>query len=150
MFGFIKKALKGIYAQFARFHALFTKEKIDAETLKELEKILLTADTGVTTTRYITKRLEAAVASKKVESGTDLKTTLEHELKELLTAYTYTFDADVFLLVGINGSGKTTFAAKLAALLIKQNKKVLLVAADTFRAAATEQLENWGKRLNLK
>lgn len=150
MFGFIKKALQGIYAQFARFQSLFTKEKIDADTLKELEKILLTADTGVATTRFITKNLETAVASKKVESGADLKVALERELTELLMVHSYATGAEIYLLVGINGSGKTTFAAKLTSWLIKQNKRVLLVAADTFRAAATEQLENWGQKLATK
>ncbi len=149
MFGFIKKALQGIYAQFARFQSLFQKEKIDAETLKELEKILLTADTGVPTTRLIIKNLESAVSSHKVESGSDLKVALEAQLKDLLKVHRFNPDATVYLLVGINGSGKTTFAAKLASWLKKQHKKVLLVAGDTFRAAATEQLQNWGKRLDV-
>lgn len=150
MFSFIKKALQGIAAQFARFQSLFTKEKIDAETLKELEKILLTADTGVATTRIITKKLEEEVARGKLATGTDLKAALEAELIELLQVHPYKADAAIYLLVGINGSGKTTLAAKLASWLTKQHKKVLLVAGDTFRAAATEQLQEWGKKLGLR
>ncbi len=150
MFGFIKKALTKIYTQFtSRIRTLFSANKVDEETLAELEKILISADTGVHTTRIIISNLREAVASGRITQGTDLETALAQELKKLLMINPFKPEADIYLLIGINGSGKTTFAAKLGSWLKSQGKKVLFVAGDTFRAAATEQLQNWGDRLGI-
>jgi fused signal recognition particle receptor len=147
MFGFIKNTLSKIYnAVTSRLQGLFNKTAIDNDTLKELELILLQADTGVKTTRSIIEQLKQEVASEKVVAGSDLKQSLEQILLEILNKKPATRDADVILLVGINGSGKTTFAAKLAHRLQQSGKKSLFVAADTFRAAAPEQLQQWSEK----
>ena len=150
MFNFIKKALSSIYSQFTnKIQSLFTKAKVDDETLQELQKILISADTGIHTTRIIIDNLKKGVRSGSITQGEDLKKALSVELSKLLSTHTFIPDASIFLLVGINGSGKTTFAAKLGSLLQSQGKKVLFVAGDTFRAAATEQLNAWGTRLGI-
>ena len=142
MFGFFKK----IYQQVtSKLQDLFGRTTIDESTLHELEKILLSADTGVSVTRSLLEKLKQGVRAGTITKGSDIKEALRRELTTLLNGPTFTPDASVYLLVGINGSGKTTFAAKLAAWL--KDKKVLLVGADTFRAAAGEQLEAWGKKL---
>lgn len=150
MFGFIKKALSNIYNQFtSQVRALFSKNVVDEETLNELEKILISADTGIHTTRSIIAHLRNDIAAGRIKQGTDLEKALACELEKLLVTHAFNPEASVYLLVGINGSGKTTFAAKLGAWFQSQGKKVLFVAGDTFRAAATEQLSTWGKRLSI-
>lgn len=153
MFNFLKQKLSSIYNQFTeKAKSLFSK-KVDENTLKELEQLLLSADTGVKTTRIIIKNLKDKVQSGKIHEGQDLKEALAQELTDILKVKDYNPNdlkhSDVYLLVGINGSGKTTFAAKLAFWLKEQNNKVLFVAADTFRAAAVEQLEKWGQELDI-
>lgn len=150
MFNFIKKTLNSIYNQFTtKVRSLFTKTHVDEETLNELEKILIEADTGIYTTRSIISSLKSDFLAGKITQGSDLRTELTKKLKDLLKIKPYIPEADIYLLVGINGSGKTTFAGKLGNWLKQQNKKVLLTAGDTFRAAATEQLNTWGKRLDI-
>lgn len=150
MFGFIKKALSNIYNQFtSKVRALFAKNSVDEETLRELEKILISADTGIHTTRSIIHNLRNDITAGRITQGADLEKALGHELEKLLMIHPFKPEASVYLLVGINGSGKTTFAAKLGAWLQSQGKKVLFVAGDTFRAAATEQLSTWGERLSI-
>jgi len=145
MFGFIKDKLKKIYTHVtSKISNLFLK-KIDDETLKKLEEILLSADTGVKTTRKIINNLQEKYKQGEISEGQDLKVALEQQLYEILTAEKSELGNKVYLMVGINGSGKTTFAGKLANKFKKEGKKVLLVAADTFRAAATEQLEKWAE-----
>lgn len=149
MLGFIKQALSKAYEQItSKLQGLFSKKKIDDETLKELEKILLSADTGVPTTKKIIEELKQKVSAGEIQEGSDLKIELENLLLKILNAKNYSYDAQVYLLVGINGSGKTTFASKLTYFFKEQKKKVLLGAADTFRAAAVNQLVNWAERLN--
>ena len=150
MFGFIKKALSNIYSQFtSKMRSLFSKNTVDEETLVELEKILIGADTGVHTTRLIIDNLRKAVQEGKIKQGADLEAALAQELKNVLVTHPFNPEADIYLLVGINGSGKTTFAAKLGSWLTKKGKKVLFIAGDTFRAAATEQLSTWGEKLGI-
>lgn len=150
MFGYFKDSLKKIYNQFtSKAKALFSSPKIDQETLSELEKILITADASVSVTRKIIANLQSQVAEGKIKQGSDLHDALAQELLALLASKKYNFGSDIYLLVGINGSGKTTLAGKLAALFKSQNKRVLLVAADTFRAAATEQLVTWANKLGV-
>lgn len=149
MISSLKKALQNVYTQFtSKLTSLFSKQTVDEETLRELEKILISADTGVQTTRVLIHALEQKIKARHVIKGADLKVILERELKKLLVQ-PFNPHAEVYLLVGVNGSGKTTFAAKLAGWLQSQHKKVLLVAGDTFRAAASEQLSFWAKKLCL-
>lgn len=150
MFSSLKKLFQTITAQLGqKLQLLFKKESIDPETLADLEKILIEADTGVKTSRKISKTLTQKVHNGSLKKGSDLHVALKQELRHILSGAPYSSNASIFLLVGINGSGKTTFAAKLAYYFKSQHKKVLLVAADTFRAAATDQLVEWGKKFGI-
>lgn len=148
VFSFIKKTLSKIYASITSpFSKLFGLSTIDKNALAELEIILLAADTGVKTTRTILSRLEQVYNHHELANGAELKKQLSHILKDILQKPApYNPNSNLFMLVGINGSGKTTFAAKLAHLKTQEGNKVLLVAADTFRAAATEQLALWAEK----
>ena len=148
MFGLLKNTLQKIYSQVtSKMQGIFSRSQIDTQTLSELERILLEADTGTTTTRALIAQLKNQAAAGKLTTGAELKAELHKLLLQLLETKNYNPVADVYLLVGINGSGKTTCAGKLAHKFITQGKKVLFVAGDTFRAAATEQLTVWAQRL---
>ena len=150
MLSFIKNTLKTIYSTItSQLGALFGASHVDNATLDQLERILLEADTGVVTTRSLIAHLKQRMAQGTLKTGEDLKKALHQQLLALIQQKTYTPDASVYLFVGINGSGKTTSAAKLANLLKQQGHKVLLVAADTFRAAAVQQLQTWAERLEI-
>lgn len=151
MFNFIKKAFQKIYSSFtARVAALFSRTLIDETTLKELEKILLSADTGVATTQYIINELKQQHTQGQLKEGQSLKQHLHQLLINILNSVPEpVYDNRIFILVGINGSGKTTCAGKLANHYALMEKKVLLVAADTFRAAASEQLQAWADLTNV-
>lgn len=145
MFSFIKKSLTNIYAGVtSKIASLLGRSSIDKETLKELEVILLAADTGVATTKSIIKRLQEQYDRGEIKEAASLKTALHDILLTILNKpKQLSHEAQIFILVGINGSGKTTFASKLAHQYTQQGKRVLFVAADTFRAAAQEQLTAW-------
>ncbi len=147
MFSFIKQKLQKIFSHVSsKLSGFWQKQTIDESTLNELELILLQADTGVHTTRTIIDQLKKDAAAGKLTDGAALRTALEKQLMAILDSVPTIDDQSVYLLIGINGSGKTTLAAKLAHQAIAQGKRPLLVAADTFRAAATEQLETWATR----
>lgn len=149
MFSFIKNALSKIYSQVtSKLASLFKRSLIDETALKELEILLLSSDTGVATTRSIINKLKAQVNDGSIKEGENLRSALQNLLNEALitTSPTVIDDTNIHILVGINGSGKTTFAGKLAHHYHSQGKKVLLVAADTFRAAAPEQLTAWAEK----
>ena len=147
VFGFIKNTLQKIYTTVTSpIKALFSRP-IDEQALKELETILLSSDTGIKTTRLILEKVKTAWQQGSIKEGDDLKKLLDHELTHLLQSHTFTPQGDLYLLVGINGSGKTTAAAKLAYQYKQENKRVLFIAADTFRAAATQQLAQWAQKL---
>lgn len=149
MFSFLKNSLSSIYASCSqRIKNLFSTPTIDENLLQELEKILLTSDMGVTVTHALVNKLRQAYKNKTIVDTQDAKKLLEQELMALLQQPSTPLSS-VILLVGINGSGKTTCAAKLAYRAQQEGKRVLLVASDTFRAAATEQLITWGNRLNI-
>jgi fused signal recognition particle receptor len=151
MFNFIKNSLKKIYAGItSRLGGLFGKAAIDEQALNELSTILLSADTGVKTTNAIIKALRTQHQNGALEQGTQLKQALRNQLISILNKpSTPDYEGNVFILVGVNGSGKTTFAGKLAYKYAQEGKKVLLVAADTFRAAASEQLEQWSLKIGV-
>jgi fused signal recognition particle receptor len=147
MFNFIKNTLKKVYSQItSQLQGLFSRTHIDEEALKELETILINADTGIKTTKTIIANLKAQAVQGALADGKQLHDALQQQLLQLLTARPADLVADIYLLVGINGSGKTTFAGKLANQLTAQGNSVMLVAADTFRAAAVEQLTVWAQR----
>jgi fused signal recognition particle receptor len=129
----------------------FNKE-IDRNTLDDLEATLLGADLGTTTTNEVLGKMREKVDRKQIGDVTELKRVLKEELLAILSASTnkpvnkVDGEPEVILVVGVNGVGKTTSIGKLAHTLRGQGKTVLLCAADTFRAAAIEQLEIWGDR----
>ncbi len=147
MFSFIKNKLQKIFSSVtSKLGSFFTKTTIDAAALKELEILLISSDVGVTTTQSIIAQLKKQVDAG-VMDGAQLKASMHTILLDILTKNQLIDSAEqkVFLFVGINGSGKTTSIGKLAHLYTQQGKKVLLVAADTFRAAAPEQLKEWAR-----
>jgi fused signal recognition particle receptor len=129
----------------------FNKE-IDRNTLDDLEATLLAADLGTTTTREVLDKMREKVDRKQIGDVNELKRVLKEELLAILAKATnqparkVDGEPEVILVVGVNGTGKTTSIGKLAHTLRSQGKTVLLSAADTFRAAAIEQLEVWGDR----
>jgi fused signal recognition particle receptor len=127
---------------------------LDEEALENLEAALLSADIGVTTTSELLDAVRQRARDEQFRGGDDLRALLSTELKRVLNDVPQTRPAtidgpEVIMLVGVNGSGKTTTAGKLALLLKRQGKNVLLCAADTFRAAAIEQLEIWSQRAGI-
>lgn len=150
MLSFIKNKLHKIFSTVtSQLGSFFARTTIDQAALKELEVLLISSDVGVGTTRSIITELKKQIGNS-VSNGAQLKTALHAILLNILTknSPTTTPDQQIFLFVGINGSGKTTSIGKLAHSYAKEGKKVLLVAADTFRAAAPEQLTQWAKQTN--
>lgn len=127
--------------------------KIDEELFEELEEILITADVGVTTSQYLISQLRAKVKKAGITQPADVRGLLMEVMTEELegggTALDFSSKPAVLLVIGVNGVGKTTTIGKLAADIKADGKKVLLAAADTFRAAAIEQLEIWAARANV-
>jgi fused signal recognition particle receptor len=131
--------------------ALQGKKQIDADLLDELEFTLISADVGVRTTEEILERIRQRVSRHQLNDAAELKGLIREHLLEILAASErapahVTSPPAVVLVVGVNGSGKTTTIGKLAARFKNEQRSVLLCAADTFRAAAIEQLEIWGTR----
>ena len=131
--------------------AVFTKKKLDEATLADLEDTLIAADLGIDTALAITERLRAEKFDKDV-SAQDVRLALAEEVSSVLAPVATPLEIDagkrpfVILMVGVNGSGKTTTIGKLTAKFKAAGKSVLLAAGDTFRAAAVEQLQVWGQR----
>jgi fused signal recognition particle receptor len=129
-------------------------KKIDEEYFEELEDILITADIGVSTVMEFVDRLRKRVVQEKIENAADLKEIIVDEMfiiyvgdSILTNKIHYSSEGPtVLLFVGVNGVGKTTTIGKIAYKLVQEGKKVLLVAGDTFRAGAIEQLEEWAER----
>lgn len=123
---------------------------IDDEFYEELEEILIMGDIGVTTTEKILEDLKRKVKEQKIKEPAECKELLIESIRQQMdigeAAYEFENRTSVVLVVGVNGVGKTTTIGKLAAKLRAQNKKVLLAAADTFRAAAGQQLKEWANR----
>lgn len=127
------------------------KKTIDADTLEELEEILITSDIGVKTTVELIRTLEQRLGRNELKDGEALRGALKEEILARLTAHHCPLDIGchkpfVMLVIGVNGVGKTTTIGKLASRFSASGSKVLLAAADTFRAAAAEQLTAWGNR----
>ena len=153
----LEKTKQSVFSKLAR--AVAGKSKVDDEVLDDLEEVLITSDVGVDTTWKVIKRIEERVARDKYVSTSELNGILRDEIAQLLTE-TGASDTDswdlptdhkpyVILVVGVNGVGKTTTIGKLAYQFKKAGKKVYLGAADTFRAAAVEQISIWGERVGV-
>lgn len=157
MADFFSKWMQGLErtrkATFGRLATLFGATDITNETWDELEALLIQSDMGIATTTEIIQALRQRVRSDGLTASADLSQALRDELlRRLDVAPPIDLAAHkpaVVMLVGVNGSGKTTTAAKLGRQFAGQGRKVLLAAADTFRAAAVDQLQVWGERLGL-
>ena len=127
-----------------------TFRKVDEELLEELEEALIMSDVGAETSVKIIAELRDKVKKERIEDAEDVKTALKEIIKEILDSEDSSLHLDttpsVILVVGVNGVGKTTSIGKIANRLKKDGKKVVIAAADTFRAAAVEQLEIWANR----
>ena len=150
----LEKTKEGVFSKLAR--AVAGKSKVDEEVLDNLEEILISSDVGVDTTVRIIERIEQRVAADKYLNTAELNAILREEITAMLEENR---DAEgalsfekrngqpfVVMVVGVNGVGKTTTIGKLAAQLKKAGKKVYIGAADTFRAAAIDQLGVWAER----
>ena len=153
----LEKTKESVFGKLAR--AVAGKSTVDDDVLDDLEEVLITSDVGVETTVKIIHRIEERVARDKYVSTSELNQILRDEIANLL-AENHSDDNDewdlpsahkpyVILVVGVNGVGKTTTIGKLAYQFKKAGKKVYLGAADTFRAAAVEQISIWGERVGV-
>ena len=137
---------------FGRIGGLFGRGEITEETWGELEELLILADVGVNTTLPLVERLRERVAKERIRTADGMQAALKEELLGILNTHPPVEDSldrllTVVLVVGVNGSGKTTSIAKLARYYQNLGKRVVLGAADTFRAAAIDQLKIWGERV---
>ncbi|MDE6624100.1 MAG: signal recognition particle-docking protein FtsY [Alistipes sp.] len=150
----LEKTKTGLFSKLAR--AVAGRSTVDADVLDDLEEVLITSDVGVDTTVKIIRRIKERVARDKYMNTSELQSILREEVAELLeqaqgSAENFGLDARegepyVVMVVGVNGAGKTTTIGKLAAQLTKAGRKVWIGAADTFRAAAIDQLKVWADR----
>jgi fused signal recognition particle receptor len=144
----LKKTREGVFGKLNRI--FMAKRKIDDELLEEIEEILIAGDVGVNTALSIIDKLKERVRIEKYETSDELEFLIRDEIENMLLAPPQDSDRDleIVLVVGVNGTGKTTSIAKIAYRYKKEGKRVLLAAADTFRAAAIEQLSIWSERVN--
>ena len=139
-------------AAFGRLANLLGATEITSQTWEELEGLLIQADLGMETTESVLDSLRTAVRLRGLTRALELQSLLETELRQRLDvppSLNFKSKPSIILLVGVNGSGKTTTAAKLGRRFADDGQRVLLVAADTFRAAAVDQLQVWAERLEL-
>lgn len=136
-----------------KLSSVFNKSKEIEEIIDEIEEILILSDVGMTTSVKICDNLRNKMKSEKDKSEENLKNILKNEMVEILnknnSEINNTFEKQVILVVGVNGVGKTTSIGKLANMYKSQGKRVLLAAADTFRAGAIEQIDIWAKRADV-
>ncbi len=152
--GFFEKLKNGLMktktALASKLDGLFSSyDKIDDDFYDDLMDVLLTADIGVSTADYVTERLRAEVKENKLKTATEAREQLMKILADTVgegEPLNLSTSPSVILVIGVNGVGKTTSIGKIALDLKKRGKKVMLAAADTFRAAAIEQLEVWAER----
>ena len=155
----LEKTKQSFFSKIAR--SIVGKSKVDSDVLDNLEEILISSDVGVETTLKIIERIEARVAQDKVLGTDELNSVLREEIGVLLTENNtsdsvefevpkHTDYPHVIMVVGVNGVGKTTTIGKLAHQFKKINKKVVLGAADTYRAAAVDQLIIWAERVGVE
>lgn len=151
---FFEKLKKGLQktknAIFKPFSDLFKSlRKVDEELMEELEEILVCADVGAYTTEMILDRLREEIKENKIKDSEDVKVALKEIMLEMIGEggeITFNDEMTVILIIGVNGVGKTTTIGKIASSLKRNKKKVVVAAADTFRAAAIDQLNVWTDR----
>jgi len=141
---------------FNKVTQLFNRTKIEDATWDELEELLISADVGVATTDKLIEAVKQRAREDKLTEGPEVRSALKEEMVKLLTpaggdqGNADTRELQIVLVVGVNGSGKTTSIAKLANDLKSKGKRVVMAAADTFRAAAIDQLSSWGQKLDIE
>ncbi len=154
----LEKTQRGFFDRIS--HAIAGKSTVDDDVLDNLEEVFVTSDVGVDTTLRIIDRLQARVARDKYVGASELNRLLCEEISEMLAENGESSSLEdftlppgnrphVIMVVGVNGAGKTTTIGKMAAQFKRAGNKVMLGAADTFRAAAIEQLEEWGRRADV-
>ena len=137
---------------FGKISHLFDRSTIGDETWDELEELLISADVGIATANKLIERVKQRAKVEKLDEGSKVRSALKEEIVNILKVESKktSFPGDdglrLILVTGVNGSGKTTSIAKLANIFKNDDKKVILAAADTFRAAAIDQLKHWGKQ----
>ena len=156
----LKKTEEGVRRSreswFGKVANLFNRTRIEDETWDELEELLIAADVGVATTDKLIQRVRQRIKDEKLSEGSQIRSVLKEEMTNLLRVGNGVEralsldDLRVVLVVGVNGSGKTTSIAKLAYDFKKRGKQVILAAADTFRAAAVDQLVCWGEQVGVQ
>jgi fused signal recognition particle receptor len=146
----LKKTREGV---FTKINRVFTaKRKIDDDLLDEIEEILISGDVGVETSLYLIDRIKERVRSDKYQDSSELEFLIQDEISRILmdpADISKQTGLKILLFVGVNGTGKTTSIAKMANLLKSHGNKIMLAAADTFRAAAIEQLTIWAERVGV-
>ena len=140
---------------FSRLKSIFSGHSaIDEDFYEELEETLIMGDMGITATEEVMEELRRQVKERHVKETEDCRELLKESIKEQMQvpedAYDFENQQSVIVVIGVNGVGKTTSVGKLAAIYKKQGKRVLIAAADTFRAAAGEQLDEWAKRAGVE
>ncbi len=141
---------------FGKIASLFDRPRIEDEVWEELEELLIAADVSVATTQKLIERVKQRVRVEKLGEGMQVRAALKEEMVNLLkvdagaASVSTLAGSQIILVVGVNGSGKTTSIAKLAHGLKNEGKKVILAAADTFRAAAIDQLKHWGEQIGVE
>ena len=158
LFAKLREKLKGVREKWSGgISRLFSSSKIDPEFWDDLEEKLISGDAGLDFTEEIIDFLKSEAKSKRINSPEELRDIFTHKIVDELEsvngmgeAFSLTKKPLVLLMIGVNGSGKTTSAGKLAMMFKRQGKNVILAAADTFRAAAVDQLKIWGERSGVR
>ena len=162
MFNLLKKTEPAVKKSketwFGKISKIFNRDTFSDEVWEELEELLVSADVGVDTTNKLLSKVKERVKTDKLLEVSQIRETLKEEMVNLLnipqSANSISGRSEEFpyiiLVVGVNGSGKTTSIAKLAYSFVSQGKRVILAAADTFRAAAIDQLKHWGGKVGVE
>src|SRR4030043_162160 len=141
---------------FGKIVRLFDQTRVEDEVWDELEELLIAADVGVATTHKLIEKVKQRIRTDKLSEGRQVRAVLKEEMVNLLkvesgaNSIPQSAGTQIILVVGVNGSGKTTSIAKLAYGLKNEGRRVILAAADTFRAAGIDQLKRWGERIGVE
>jgi len=154
MINLVRQALQRSRATFRQAMQVFDRPAVDERVWSELEELLILADVGVSTTEKLIGKVKPPVAKERIKESSVVRAILQAEMVDMLKVAPKEVDnvslPRVRLAVGVNGGGKTTSIAKLAYRLKNEGRSIILVAADTFRAAAIDQLKRWGERVGVE